>query len=313
MTVRISHRLSKGFTIVELLIVVVVIAILAAITIVAYNGIQSRAKTSAVLSTTKQAFTKIQTYATLNAEQFPVDVATAGLSTDGGVSYQYRVDNASNPRKFCVTVTKQSISAWVSESSSAPVLGACSGHAVDGVPTITNLLTNPSIEGSLTTWQGTFGAFNTVALSNSPYYSGSTAVKYKRESVSSDARMGRHQIGTLSAGSYVYSSWVYIQDAAINNVTPAAIFASGAGTQSPATSTGASTNQWKRVSVPFTVTTAGNVYIDYYGGQSQVGAISIDAAMLEQGSTLHTYADGESDSWVWNGSANASTSTGPAL
>lgn len=39
-----------GFTIVELLIVIVVIAILAAITIVAYNGIQNRAKASAVAS-----------------------------------------------------------------------------------------------------------------------------------------------------------------------------------------------------------------------------------------------------------------------
>jgi len=40
----------KGFTIVELLIVVVIIAILAAITIVAYNGIQNRANTSAAQS-----------------------------------------------------------------------------------------------------------------------------------------------------------------------------------------------------------------------------------------------------------------------
>ena len=39
---------SSGFTIVELLIVIVVIGVLAAITIVAYNGIQQRAKASAI-------------------------------------------------------------------------------------------------------------------------------------------------------------------------------------------------------------------------------------------------------------------------
>lgn len=39
-----------GFTIVELLIVIVVIAILAAITIVAYNGIQSRARETSLRS-----------------------------------------------------------------------------------------------------------------------------------------------------------------------------------------------------------------------------------------------------------------------
>ena len=39
-----GDKREKGFTIVELLIVIVVIAILAAITIVAYNGIQQRAR-----------------------------------------------------------------------------------------------------------------------------------------------------------------------------------------------------------------------------------------------------------------------------
>jgi prepilin-type N-terminal cleavage/methylation domain-containing protein len=40
----------QGFTIVELLIVIVVIAILAAITIVAYNGIQNRSKSTQFLA-----------------------------------------------------------------------------------------------------------------------------------------------------------------------------------------------------------------------------------------------------------------------
>lgn len=43
-------RHNHGFTIVELLIVIVVIAILAAITIVAYNGIQNRARDAQRLS-----------------------------------------------------------------------------------------------------------------------------------------------------------------------------------------------------------------------------------------------------------------------
>jgi prepilin-type N-terminal cleavage/methylation domain-containing protein len=43
----VNQKVQKGFTIVELLVVIVVIAILAAITIVAYNGIQSQARDSA--------------------------------------------------------------------------------------------------------------------------------------------------------------------------------------------------------------------------------------------------------------------------
>ena len=52
----------QGFTIVELLIVIVVIAILAAISIVAYNGIQERAKASAVADGIKKIDKAFQLY-----------------------------------------------------------------------------------------------------------------------------------------------------------------------------------------------------------------------------------------------------------
>ena len=56
----------KGFTIVELLIVIVVIGILAAIIIVSFNGVQAKAKTVQVKSTAATLLQKIEYYRTLS-------------------------------------------------------------------------------------------------------------------------------------------------------------------------------------------------------------------------------------------------------
>lgn len=53
----------KGFTIVELLIVIVVIGILAAITIVAFNGVQTRARDAAITQSIAQYARAFQVYA----------------------------------------------------------------------------------------------------------------------------------------------------------------------------------------------------------------------------------------------------------
>ncbi len=67
----------KGFTIVELLIVIVVIAILAAITIVAFNGIQERARYSAMQQDLKTLNNAINMYYTDN-NQYPSSGSTGG-------------------------------------------------------------------------------------------------------------------------------------------------------------------------------------------------------------------------------------------
>lgn len=56
------QKQQKGFTIVELLIVIVVIGILAAITIVAYNGIQTRARDNARISDLKNLQKIVELY-----------------------------------------------------------------------------------------------------------------------------------------------------------------------------------------------------------------------------------------------------------
>lgn len=56
------RKSTSGFTIVELLIVIVIIAVLAAITLIAYNAIKTRANTSAVVSDLKAAVKKLEIY-----------------------------------------------------------------------------------------------------------------------------------------------------------------------------------------------------------------------------------------------------------
>lgn len=70
----------KGFTIVELLIVIVVIGILAAITIVAFNGIQNRAKDTKASELANQFRGKVASWQAVKGNYPTQAEVTAGLT-----------------------------------------------------------------------------------------------------------------------------------------------------------------------------------------------------------------------------------------
>lgn len=74
----------RGFTIVELLIVIVVIAILAAITVAGYSGIQSRAKRVSAFQAANDTAQLLTAYFTINNgyPAFSSDVCLGGYHSD---------------------------------------------------------------------------------------------------------------------------------------------------------------------------------------------------------------------------------------
>ena len=81
-----AKRKQSGFTIVELLIVIVIIGILAAITIVAYNGIQNRANDISIQSDLSNLAKKLEVYkaSVSTTGQYPTSLAAVGM--DASVS-----------------------------------------------------------------------------------------------------------------------------------------------------------------------------------------------------------------------------------
>jgi len=128
-------RRSSGFTIVELLIVVIVIAILATIMIVSYTGIQSRAREAQMKSNLANVYTQLSIDRVYNGA-YPVSLAAAdngkGITAESGASYQYTYDNAASPPTFCVTYVQAGIAYFINESGQS-ASGTCPGHSTTGV------------------------------------------------------------------------------------------------------------------------------------------------------------------------------------
>jgi len=144
----------KGFTIVELLIVVVIIAILAGVVILSYNGVRARAIDSSMQSDLRDSQATLKTEVASNSK-FPATPSV--LKASNGAQYQYTYDNTTSPATFCLTTTADKRSFFINQFGN-PTKGACPGHADGGVADEINWSQTNSIS---TNWYA--GAMSTDA------------------------------------------------------------------------------------------------------------------------------------------------------
>jgi general secretion pathway protein G len=151
-----NNNRKLGFTIVELLIVIVVIGILAAITIVAYNGVKLKAVDATVRTDLATSARLLANDLTVNGN-YPATTSAAnsgkGLPSGSGTVYVYTVNNASSPQSYTLTG---------SNSGSSNTYGISN---VSTSPTLVVASTPPTISSPASNT-----AFNTDGCGSAPAY-----------------------------------------------------------------------------------------------------------------------------------------------
>ena len=292
----------NGFTIVELLIVVVIIGILMTVTVVSYNGMQKRARASAAQSALNQANKKLMLYQVENNGTYPANLSTVGV-TDGEVGYQYSNTPATS---YCITATSGNVSYYASNTNKTPTEGGCDGHGTNGIAALTNYAQNPMLRTNTTSW------YSVTRVADAQSSSGWAAEK---------ASAG-HQMYFMSTLPTTATSGVYAIDLWLSSdelVESKTVRLWSERTNSPFT-------QWVTLTPPVTVTITKSKQrfytaftkpsgetSGYFGIRDATGhRVRAAGAFVAITTGSPAFADGESDGWIWTGTPNASTSIGPA-
>src|SRR5680860_750159 len=155
----ISHFLftksQKGFTIVELLVVIVVIGILAAITIVSYTGISQKAVASSIISNLDNAAKKLKLYQILydsypttmvaNCPTAPVNDTRYCLKSSPGETLTYTITPSvsTSPQAFRLVATNGTTSYAVTNSTTPTIAMATTADPSIGLPCPTGFIAVP--------------------------------------------------------------------------------------------------------------------------------------------------------------------------
>ncbi len=125
-------RSNKGFTLIELMIVVVIIGILAAIAIPNFMGMTNRAKVAQVKSTMHTIQVTAEDFATRNNGQYPNNAAAT--TADGALTLAALLPGAAMPANpFTAGATTLD---WSNALGTAPATDAAGGVSLNVVQTV---------------------------------------------------------------------------------------------------------------------------------------------------------------------------------
>ncbi len=140
-----------GFTIIELLIVIVVIAVLATISFVVYRGMTQRAREAVVQQDLDRAHKEIRAHQATEGTLPTADNCPSPTSTEvclqgsSGTTFTYVPNHPANPTSYQLLATNSGTSYFFDGSSSAKAYGS-------RIVTLTNLVQNGDFSAGQTGW-----------------------------------------------------------------------------------------------------------------------------------------------------------------
>ncbi len=199
----------SGYTIVEVIIVIVIIGILATITFVSYNGIQDRAVTASLQSDLQNASDQLMINPEINNNDYFPDqtvyttkVAGGSIKWSSGTNATFVVNTTNTPKTFCLTATKRNVSYFITQEG-LPMPGPCPVLYLDaGIPT--------SYPGTGTTWTDLSGNGNNGAMYGGVTYSSSNGGFMNFDGTNDYVSIGDSNILDYGTGNFSFSYWIYV-------------------------------------------------------------------------------------------------------
>lgn len=174
---------------------------------------------------------------------------------------------------------------------------------------------NPT-RASLTGFNGAGAPGNSVPVTGAGAHQGSEFIR-RTFTGTGTAGIYRNNLTVTGGENYWASAWLRTNKSV--SITPRIEWYNGSTSAGPTSAGNAITvsTSWTRVSVgdraPAGATRATVTFYAPGTAWANNDWQDIDSLMFTQTPNLHTYADGYSDNWVWNGEPNNSTSTGSPL